>query len=260
MLPVSFAIGLAMIPLSLIISIVLPIACIVHIIRSGADRIWVYVVIFLPGIGSIAYLVAEILPGMLGGARARRLAGSAVRTIDPERDLRRRLADLDLVESAENKRLAAEELLKLGRAPEAAQMLKSALTGIHGDDPALLIALARAASAAGDHAQALDALDHLRAANPDFQSPEAHLIYARSLEGLGRDQEAIDELASLVTYATGEEARCRYALLLRRHGREAEAQQIFAEIVARAGRANGRYRRTEREWIETARRESGAPA
>jgi hypothetical protein len=247
-----------MIPLSLLLSIGLPVFCIIHIIRTGANQVWLYVVIFLPFVGSLAYLAAEVVPAMVGGRRARRLAGSAVRTIDPERDLRRRLADLALVDSVENKRLAAEEYMKLGRAREAVELLESALVGIHADDPALLIALARAASAEGFHAKALAALDHLRESHPGFQSGEAHLIYARSLEGLGRDEEALAELASLVTYATGEEARCRYGLLLRRHGREDEAKRQFQEILTRANRANVRYRRTEREWIDTARREVGA--
>ena len=247
-----------MLYLSLLVTIALPIFCVIHIIRSGANQIWIYVVIFLPTLGPIAYLLAELLPAMLGSNKARRFAHDAARTVDPERDLRRRMRDLDLVDSAENKRLAAEELYRLGRFGEAVELLDSALVGIHKDDPALLIGLARAASGAGDHAKALAALDHLRESNPDFQSAEAHLIYARSLDGLGRDDEALAELAALVAYATGEEARCRYGLLLRRHGREAEARQQFKEIVERARRANGRYRRAEREWIDLARREIGA--
>jgi len=246
-----------MIPISLL-SLLLPIFCVVHIIRSGADRVWIYVVVFLPGLGSIAYLVAEVLPGLFGGARARRLAGTAVKTIDPERDLRRLSDALALVDSAENKRLLAEELIRLGRFGEAAELLDSALVGIHKDDPSLLFARARALAGAGDHTGALAALDHLRRSNPDFQSADAHLVYARCLEGLGRDEEAMRELAALVGYATGEEARCRYALLLRRHGRDAEAQMLFREILARAKRADRRYRRLERDWIETARREVAA--
>jgi hypothetical protein len=241
-----------------LLPIALTIFCVIHIIRTGADRIWVYVVVLLPGLGSIAYLLAEVLPSMIGGQRARRLASGAVRSIDPGRDLRRRAADLDLVDSAENRRLLAEEHLRLGQYPQAVDLYESALTGIHTDDASLLLGLARAADAAGDHVKALAALDRLRAANPDFQSGEAHLIYARSLEGLGRDGEALEELAALVGYATGEEARCRYAMLLRKHGREAEARRVFEEIMVRAKRANRRYRNAEREWIDIARREAGA--
>ncbi|HLY54398.1 MAG TPA: hypothetical protein VKS60_02505 [Stellaceae bacterium] len=243
-----------MIPLSFL-WIALDIFCVIHAMRNGADRMWIYVIVLLPGVGSIAYLIAEALPQMYG-TKARKLAGSAIRTIDPERNLRRLEADLALVDSAENKRRVAEEQMKLGRYREAMELIESALVGIHADDPSLLLALARAAEGSADYARALDALDHLRAAHPDFQSGEAHLIYARSLQGLGRDEEAMRELASLVTYATGEEARCRYAMLLRRHGREAEAQIVFKEILLRAKRANRRYRSTEREWIDTARREA----
>ena len=243
-----------MIPLSFF-WIALDVFCVIHAMRHGADRMWIYVIVLLPGIGAIAYLIAEVLPAMFGH-RARKFAGSAMRTIDPERNLRRLEADLALVDSAENKRRVAEEQMRLGRYREAVELVESALVGIHKDDPSLLLALARASEGSADYARALEALDRLREAHPDFQSAEAHLIYARSLEGLGRDEEAMRELASLVTYATGEEARCRYAMLLRRHGREAEAQTVFKEILVRAKRANRRYRNTEREWIDAARREA----
>lgn len=241
-----------------IVTVALILFCIIHIVRTGADRIWLYVVIFLPMLGSLAYLAAEVVPAMLGGWRVRRLTGGALSAIDPERGLRRRAADLDLLQTADTKRRLAEEHLRLGRFEAAAELYESALTGVHQDDPALLLGLARARSGLGDHAAALAALDRLKAAEPDFQSADGHLIYAVSLEGLGRDAEALEELRALAAYAPGEEARCRYALLLQKMGRAAEAQALFQEVLARARHGSARYRRDERHWIETARRAASA--
>ena len=39
----------------------------------------------------------------------------------------------------------------------------------------------------------ITALDDLRTANPDWQSGDAHLLYARALEGEGREAEALSE-------------------------------------------------------------------
>jgi hypothetical protein len=94
----------------------------------------------------------------------------------------------------------------------------------------------------------------LRAAHPAFQSGEAHLIYARSLEGLGREEEAEAEYAELVGYAPGEEVRCRYGQLLARRGKSAEARSFFAQILKYAAQGSRRYRRDQQAWIETAER------
>jgi hypothetical protein len=77
-----------------------------------------------------------------------------------------------------------------------------------------------------------------------------------TLEALGRDDEAADDYAALVTHAPGEEVRCRYALLLQRRGDKAAAKTLFDEILTRSRRAPSHYRRQEREWIDIARREA----
>jgi len=128
---------------------------------------------------------------------------------------------------------------------------------VHHDDTALLMGLARARLGMQDHAGAVDALDRLRHAHPNFESSEAHLIYARSLEGLGRDEEAESEYAQLVSYAAGEEVRCRYGQLLMRRGKSAEARKIFAQVLKYAAQGSSRYRRDQQVWIQTAERALG---
>ena len=228
--------------------------CIIHIMRSGAERFWIYVIVFLPGVGPIAYLVAEILPRLLDTRTSRSLARNARSTLDKGRGVRRRLAALDMADTTENRRLLAEEYVALGRYDEAIPLYESTLTGFHADDPTLLLGYARATYGQSEPQKALDALDHLKSADPDFESNEGHLLYAKCLEGVGRLDEALEEYRSLATYATGEEARCRLAMLLQQRGEIDAARQVFAEIQARAKRATRHYRSTEREWIEIARR------
>jgi hypothetical protein len=237
-----------------LLGLILDVICVVHIMRSGAERFWIYVVLFLPGVGPIAYFVAEILPSLIQARTTRSLARGARATLDRNHGVRKRLAALDMAETVENRRLLAEEYLAVGRPGEAIPLYEACLVGLHADDPALLLGYARTLFAEGAAQPALDALDRLKSANPDFESSEGHLLYAKCLEGVGRLGEALDEYQSLAAYASGEEARCRLALLLQQRGEIDAARTLFAEILARASRATGRYRRTEREWIEIARR------
>ena len=38
---------------------------IVHVFRTGRERFWVSIMVFIPLAGSIGYLIVEILPGLL---------------------------------------------------------------------------------------------------------------------------------------------------------------------------------------------------
>ncbi|GGF28528.1 hypothetical protein GCM10011611_38260 [Aliidongia dinghuensis] len=234
--------------------VVLQIVCVVHVIKTGRNTIWIWVLVLLSVAGIAAYFIAEILPELLRGRSARRFAAGTAKRLDPGRAARRRAADLDMADTAENKRLLAEEFIGLGRFDDAVDLYESTLVGPHADDPTLLLGLARAQYRRGDWAAALAALDRLRAADAKFQSAEGHLIYACSLEGLGRDTEALSEYEALAGYFSGEEARCRYAMLLAKTGRTDLARPIFEEILKRAQRGTGRYRREQSEWIEIARR------
>jgi hypothetical protein len=232
--------------------LVLQIVCVVHVIRSGRNQIWIYVIVFLPAAGCLAYLVAEILPELFQSRAARNVQSGARRMVDPAGDLRRAADDLALADTVENRRLYAAACLRHGRVEEAVQRLEQALVGVHQDDPSLLSDLARATFAGGDYQRTLDLLDRLQQVDPKYSSADAHLLYARALEGLGHDAEAEQEYRALIGYFSGEEARCRRGLLLERGGDSAGARAQFAEIVERQRRAPRYYRRAQREWVAIA--------
>ena len=77
--------------------------------------------------------------------------------------------------------------MRLGRAAEAETAYRSALTGLYEHDPNLLFGLARAQLAQANAARARTTMESLFELNPGFQSPDARLFYARTLEADGRD-------------------------------------------------------------------------
>jgi hypothetical protein len=234
----------------------LQIICVVHVVKTGRPFMWIYVLLFLPGLGVAAYVIVEILPGFFGSRAAHNLRRSAVGTLDPGRELRHRRQALEEADTVDNRRLLAEALLADGKHAEALELYRGTLTGIHADDPGMLLGMARAAYGVGDYDLALSTVLQLGETNPRYQPVEAQLLHAMALEKLGRDDEAADDYAALVTHAPGEEVRCRYALLLKRRGDRNAAKELFDEILTRSGRAPRHYRSHEREWIDIARREA----
>ena len=241
-------------PVILVVTVGLQVLCAVHVIRTGRPMMWLYLIVLLPVAGSIAYLVVELLPELGHSRAAREVAKDFKSVVDPDADLRELVANLERVDSVGNRLALAREFLSRERHDDARRLLEDSLTGVHADDPAILLALAEAKFGLKDFAGTCEVLDRLRAAHPDLRSPEGHLLYARALEGQGNTERALFEYEALTGYYPGEEARCRRALLLQKTGQVAEARAAFGEVVRSVDKASKTYFRSQRDWYQVARR------
>jgi hypothetical protein len=237
-----------------VLSIVLQALLIVHCIKTGRNTIWIWVLALLSYAGVIAYLVVEVLPEVFGSRTARRTARSLGKVLDPTADLRRYENEARVTGNVASQQRYADELARQERFDEAITAYRGVLTGLYEHDPNLMLGLARAQFGKGDAAAARSTLDDLIRLNPDFKSPEGHLLYARALETSGDTGKALDEYAVLASYYPGAEASVRYAQLLNAQGRAAEAQKVAQELLERARIAPAHYRRAQKTWLDSAER------
>ncbi len=226
----------------------------IHAYRTGRMSPWLWIILFLPGIGSLLYVILELGPELLSGRTAIRVKRDLVATVDPGRDYRSLAREVQIAPTVHNRLRLAEECLRLGRVQEAATLYEDSATGLHAADPAVLGGLARARFGTGDLAGARAALDALRAENPDWRPADVQLLYARILEGQGQTLEALAALRALATTYPGEEARCRYAELLTRTGDAQAARAEYREIVRRVDLQGKAYRRQQSAWYDAAKR------
>jgi hypothetical protein len=241
--------------LFLILPYIIQALLIVHVIKTGRNFLWIWVLILLPyGLGAIVYVGAEIIPDLLRGRTARRTARGFKRAIDPGADLRRYENEAQVTGNVASRQRYAEELVRHQRYGEAIAQYRQALSGLFEHDPNLMLGLAQAQFAQGDARGARTTLDDLIARNPDFRSPEGHLLYARALEAEGNVSKALEEYRTLAPAYPGAEASVRYAQLLKAQGETAEAQRVVRELLERARIAPGHYRRAQREWLNAANR------
>jgi hypothetical protein len=240
--------------LLLIAPYVIQILLIIHVIRTGRNQLWIWVLLFLPLAGGIAYVVVEMLPELFRSRTARRTARGLRKAMDPGADLRRYESEARVGGNVASRQRYAEELARHGRYDEAIGQYREALTGLYEHDPNLMLGLAQAQFGKGDAAGARATLDELIRLNPDFRSPVGHLLYARALEAEGNVQKALEEYRVLATSYPGAEAAVRYAQLLQAQGERAEAQRIVRELLEQARIAPGHYRRAQRTWLEAAQR------
>ena len=172
-------------PILYILSLAIQVALIVHVIKTGRNTLWILAIAFLPLVGSLAYVIAEIVPHAMGSRAARRARSGVRRMIDPDRDLRRASAEVEISGNVDARRRLADELFERGQFDEAIEVYRGGLKGIFEHDPALLVGLARACFAKGDYGGARSTLELSRTHNPEFKSGDAELLYARTLEAEG---------------------------------------------------------------------------
>jgi hypothetical protein len=239
----------------LILSLLIQGALIVHVIRTGRNQIWILAIALLPYVGPLVYVVAELLPELLGGRTARRAGAGVRRMIDPNKDLRRAATEVEISGNVDARRRLGNELLERGQFNEAIEVYRAGLKGVFEYDPTLLLGLAQAQFGLEDFAGARESLETLRRENAEFKSPDANLLYARVLEAVGALEEAERQYAKAAPGFPGAEARVRYALLLKRRGKVPEARSELKDLLDGAKLGPAHYRRAQAEWLEQARRE-----
>jgi hypothetical protein len=238
-----------------IVSIVIQVALVIHVIKTGRNTTWIWLLVILPVAGPIVYVVVELLPEMVGSRTARRVISGAKRSIDPDRDLRNAHRNLRMNDSIDSRRRVADELYNSGKYDEAVNYYRKALTGLYEHDPHLLLGLAQAQFQLGQSVDARVTLDRLIKENPDFKSPDGHLLYARALEAEGNLSKARNEFEALAGYYPGAEAKYRYATLLKNMGEIEKSRAVLSQMLNDAELSTKHFRKTQKEWLALARRD-----
>lgn len=229
-------------PVMLLLMVALQVCCIVHMVRTGANRMWLTALVFLPVAGSIAYLILEVIPRAGGNRHVRFAKQKIVEKIDPERELRVAREALELAETMANRTRVADALTALGRHAEALPFYQRGAGAI--PDFRTGEKLARCLFLNDRPAEALSVIDKLPPQIGQSDRDLIGLLRARVLEGLGRCDEALELYAEVSERMAGDEARCRYAGLLLKVGRKGDARRVLEDVEQRVKYVD-RYTRLE---------------
>ena len=240
--------------LFLALHLIIQVLLIVHVIKTGRNQLWIWVLALLSVAGIIAYVLVELVPEMFGSRTAQSTRRSVKRALDPEAQLRRLRDEVQVTHNVSSNQRYAEELLRHNRFQEAAAIYRKILTGLYEHDPDLMLGLARAQFGGGEVSAARATLDEAIRLNPQFRSPDGHLLYARALEAEGNAQKALTEYQALSSSYPGAEAAVRYAQLLKAQGRTEEARTVARDLLEQARIAPAHYRKAQRDWLDSAQR------
>jgi hypothetical protein len=230
-----------------------------HALKTGRPYWWLFVIMGFPVMGCVIYYFVEVFPRTRESAKAERAISKAVsnlsRAIDPEKEMRQRIAEAELNPSIDNKIALARECVVSGMPGEAVKLYRSCLEGAFARDPNIRFGLLEAEIGAGEYTAARAAAEALLRENAGFKDGDVRLFLARALERSGDVNAAEGAYADAVKVFRGEEARYRYAAMLKSLGQSERANALFRELIKNAERSPRFYKDAQSEWIKAAKRD-----
>lgn len=235
------------------LALIIQIALAIHVVRSGREIYWIYIIMFIPVIGAGLYIFTQVLPDLQQSRTVHTATNSLIKALDPQRELRKRKQQLQIANTLENKLKLADECQEAKMFEDAIELYQSCLKGVGEGDADTMLKLAHAYYGNQSYKETLETLDQLIQLNPNFTSPEGHLLYARSHEKLENYDKALQEYAVVAENYPGEEGRVRYALLLIQQAQPEKAKQILQNSIQRSKLAPKFYQKKEKYWINLAK-------
>lgn len=224
--------------------IVLQAIALLHFAQRRPDNFWLLVIIMGGGVGSLVYILVEVLPD------ARLLPGAY--QVFPRRKRIKQLEALIVDNpSSGNYEELGDLYLDDGQYARARACFDKTLEKVEEIDP--LYRRALAAMAMNDVAAANADLERVLAIDPRYDYQRAAGLRAHALAMLGRPAEAAALFADVLQTSTLSETQYNYACLLLSEGRAAEAREWADRVLRKKSTMPDYIRRRERPWFRKAK-------
>jgi len=233
------------------IAIPFQILAIIHALKTGR-RQWLYLLIFIPIIGTVIYFFSELLPEISSGT----FFSNLQKYFFPNQKIREWERKVQISDNITNKLGLSNAYAEQKHYEKAIGLSLSCLKGLYSDDPAILLQLARQYFYNEQYAESLAYFDQLNLKNGHrFNMSEDELLYVRAEEGAGRYESAENGYQRIIRIHHSLEARYYYGLFLKKQQRNAEAREQFQAIRDEIKLLPRYLRRRSATWSRRALRE-----
>jgi hypothetical protein len=227
------------------IPLILEALCAIHCLRRGTQQKWLWIIIFLPLIGSLIYIYSEILTNR-SALRVPKLNVGAV--LNPGAKLKKLEDDLRFTDTFANKVKLADAYLEAGFTDKAVDLYESSLTGAFAENEHVMAQLIVAYSNHGRYDEVIPIAKKLYKL-PQFPRSKAHIGYAIALENTGQVDLAEAEFKAMKGRYSYFGPRYEYGMFLVRQGRDEDAHQVFTDILNEVPQLSAMERKTSKVWF-----------
>lgn len=224
--------------------------CVFHSIRKGTQQKWIWIIVFVPFFGSLAYIFTE----MLKKNQFTGLQQNISVVVNPNGKIAELEKQYRFSATFKNKVALAEAYLAMNRASEAIELFESALIGINNDDEYVMLSLLKAYYAI-ENDEGVVKIGKKLAKSSLFQKSEANLYYANSLEKEGYFDLAKSEYQKMDLRLSNYEARYNYALFLLRRNETNTAKEVLENIINEHEILSKAELKQSKKWINAAEAE-----
>lgn len=232
------------------ITLGLNIFCIIHSYNRGTLNKWIWLIIFIPVIGSLIYIYSEVLSN-------RRISAPKIdvgAVLNPGGKLKKLEDQLRFTDTFANKVKLADAYLDAGYVDNAVELYTASLTGAFAENEYVMAQLVIAYYQQQRYAEAIAMAKKLYKL-PQFPRSKAHLYYALSLENNGDMDAAEAEFKAMKGRYSYFEQRYQYGLFLIRAGRDTDAAHILTEMLDEERHLGSMEKRANRVWFAKAKEE-----
>lgn len=230
------------------ITIAVQIICLIHCVRKGNQQKWIYIILFLPLVGGIAYIYTE----MFSRRGVQQVQSGLSSILNPSGSIRKLEENLRFSDTFQNRISLADAYLAAGQTDRAVELYESSYTGAFTENEELLKQLIIAYSIQKKYEKVIPLAQKLYR-TPQFTRSRTHLLYAIALEHTGNVQQAETEFKTMHVRYSHFDARYEYGMFLQRRGRQQEAKEVFTSLVDEAAHLSPREKGYNRAWINQAK-------
>lgn len=220
----------------------------IHCLRSGTQTTWIWVIIFLPVVGSIAYIFLE----MLRGKNVSAIDFSTIFNSKPS--IKRLEENLRFTDTFNNRVMLADAYMENGMTQKAIDLYESSLTGAFEENEYVHMQLIKAYFKL-DQFEKVVSIAKKISQLPTFPRSRCHMQYAIALEHMGKVQEAEKEFQKMQSRFSFYEPRYEYGLFLLRANRKDEAKDLYESMLAENSQLSPRERRSAAPYLKLVREE-----
>ena len=221
-----------------------------HAIRTQQGRYWIFILFLVPILGSLIYFAVIFFPKLRSTPVGYQIGTKLRKTQDPERELLEAQKKYEASQTIKTQINLGKALVDNNRADEALTYYQQALTGNYATSPDILLQYAYALFMDHQYTKAKETLNFLSEKNPDYNSDESHLLYARVLVSLNEREQAKKELENLISYIPSLEAISFYLQTLIGWNQIDKANNVLQIIEHRLSYLPKHTKRLNAQWIK----------
>lgn len=226
------------------ISIILQAICAIHCIRKGNQQKWIWLIVFLPFVGCIAYIYTEIINNKSSSFRVQSNSksfsfGSGIKKLEE---------NLKFSDTFNNRIALADAYLKNNQTDKAVLLYEESLKGTFASNEYVCMQLILAYNELSRYNDIV-AITPKVYNQPQFARTKAHTYYAIALGKLNQVEAAEKEFKLLNGKFSNYESRYNYGLFLLQQQRKDEAKKIWQSILSEIEHMTYSERRNIGEWV-----------